>query len=266
MGILNVTPDSFSDKGLHFKAQDAIDAGVRMMDEGADLIDIGGESTRPGALPVPAADELARVMPVVESLAVRGIPISIDTRKAVVAKRAIEAGVCVVNDVTAFSEREMLTVCAESDVTVCLMHMQGMPNTMQANPIYDDVVADVLEYLTDRAQLAKVYGIPGDRIWLDPGIGFGKTPIHNLELLHNLGRFVDTGYAVLIGVSRKSSIGVVAGGAPVDQRLPGTLAAQVLAQASGVRIVRAHDVKEGRQAIDVAAAILRPASFSMPLA
>jgi dihydropteroate synthase len=265
MGILNVTPDSFSEQGLNFKTQDAIDAGLRMvLDEGADLLDVGGESTRPGAAPVSEEEEIRRVAPVIEALAAipLSIPISIDTRKPAVAKAALSAGARIVNDVTALEDPEMQAVCDQGWATVCLMHMKGAPQTMQANPVYEDVVSEVLAFLIERAGIVQNAGITAARIWIDPGIGFGKTPMHNLELLHNLSRFVETGFPVLIGVSRKSSIGVYAGGAPVDQRLPGTLAAQVLAQHAGVRIIRAHDVKAARQAIDVAAAILKPSSFS----
>jgi len=263
MGIVNVTPDSFSEQGLNFRVEDAIASGLRMLAEGADILDVGGESTRPGADPVSIEEELRRVIPVIEAFAAHGATVSIDTRKSAVAKQAVSVGAQIVNDVTAFEDPEMASVCAEAGCHVCLMHIQGSPQTMQANPTYEDVVAEVLAFLESRIERAKNAGIAPERIWIDPGIGFGKTPMHNLQLLHNLSKFVDTGYPVLLGVSRKSSIGAFAGGVPVDQRLPGTLAAQVLAQAAGVRIVRAHDVKEARQAIDVAAAILRPSSFSM---
>lgn len=263
MGILNVTPDSFSENGVNSNTSNAIDSGLRMMDEGADLIDVGGESTRPGAVAVPVEEELQRVLPVIEFLARRGIPVSVDTRKSAVAKLALDSGAAIVNDVTALAEPEMASICAAGGATVCIMHMQGLPHTMQSRPTYGDVVTEVLAFLLGRAEAAESAGIERRRIWLDPGVGFGKTPAHNLELLHDLGRFIATGYPVLIGVSRKSSIGIYAGGAPVDRRLPGTLAAQVLAQAAGVGIVRAHDVWEARQAIEVASAILKPSSFSM---
>ena len=266
MGIVNVTPDSFSEHGLNFNRSDAVDAGLKMFDEGADLLDIGGESTRPGADPVSIEEELRRVVPVIEVLAAKGIALSIDTRKAAVAKVALSAGALIVNDVTALGDPEMASVCASTGCFLCLMHMQGAPQTMQANPTYDDVVSEVLQFLLDRACLAEQSGIAGEKVWIDPGIGFGKTPMHNLLLLNSLSRLAESGYPVLIGVSRKSSIGVFAGGATVEHRLPGTLAAQVLAQAFGVRVIRAHDVGEARQAIDVAAAILRPSSFSKRLA
>lgn len=263
MGIVNVTPDSFSENGLNFESQSAIEAGIRMIEDGADLLDVGGESTRPGADPVSEDEEIRRVLPVIKALAAKSIAVSVDTRKPAVARAALSAGAQIVNDVTALEDPQMAAVCAEAGCTVCLMHMKGAPQTMQAKPVYDDVVAEVLAFLLDRVTMAGRVGVLRERIWLDPGIGFGKTPIHNLELLHGLPQFVATGLPVLIGVSRKSSIGVYSGGAAVDQRLPGSLAAQVLAQASGVRIVRAHDVREARQAIDVAAAILKPSSFSM---
>ncbi len=263
MGILNVTPDSFSEYGLNFGRSDAIDAGLRMADQGADLLDVGGESTRPGASEVPLEEELRRVIPVVEALASRGLTVSVDTRKAAVARATLHAGALVVNDVSAFGDPEMASVCAEARCQVCLMHMRGTPDSMQAKPVYRDVVAEVRQFLLDRAEDAQRQGIAPGGIWLDPGFGFGKTAQHNLALLQRLDAFTATGYPVLIGVSRKSFIGVFADGAAVDQRLAGTLATQVLAQAAGVRIIRAHDVKEARQAIDVAAAILlKPASFS----
>ncbi len=262
MGILNVTPDSFSENGVNFLEDDAVSAGLRMLDEGADLLDIGGESTRPGAEPVSNDEELRRVIPVVERLVRAGAKISVDTRRAGVAKQALDAGAHVINDVSGLSEPEMLEVCAAGQAAICVMHMQGAPQTMQAKPSYVDVEHEVLSYLLGQAEMATRMGIARDQVWIDPGIGFGKTPVHNLALLHGLDKFVATGFPVLIGVSRKSSIGLYAGGASVDRRLPGTLAAQVLAQAAGVRVVRAHDVWEARQAIDVAAAILKPSSFS----
>lgn len=258
MGILNVTPDSFSDGGQFATAQSAVDAALRMRDEGADLIDVGGESTRPGAEEVPAEDELRRVLPVVEALAQRGVPVSIDTRKAIVARAALEAGAAVVNDVTALGDPDMAPVCASFGVPVVLMHMQGTPQTMQRNPQYGDVVAEVCAFLTQQAHVAEAAGI--HQIWLDPGIGFGKTTAHNLALLRHLDALVATGYPVLLGVSRKAFIGRIVGGeatpAPVHERQEGTLAVQTLAQAAGVRMIRAHDVLAARRAIDVAGAVL----------
>ena len=261
MAILNVTPDSFSENGLNFNQSLAVDAAKRMVDEGADILDIGGESTRPGADPVESEVEIARVVPVIKASVSLGVPISIDTRKGIVAQAALEAGATIVNDVTALSDPQMLPVCVDSGCHVCLMHIQGEPQTMQNHPQYGDVVVEVFDYLEQRAMEVEAQGISRSKIWLDPGIGFGKSALHNLLLLHALPNLVSVGYPVLIGVSRKSFIGVLSG-ANVGQRLPGTLAAQVLAQHAGVKIIRAHDVKEARQAIDVAAAILTPSSFS----
>lgn len=256
MGILNVTPDSFSDGGLHFDPSVAIAAGLRMIEEGADYVDVGGESTRPGAAPVGADEEIRRTLPVVEALARSGARVSIDTMKAEVARAALQAGAVMVNDVTALGDPAMGPVVAEARADLCLMHMQGEPRTMQKEPRYEDVVAEVRDFLIERAALAESHGVARERIWIDPGICFGKTLEHNLALLRNLDRFIETGYRVMIGVSRKSFLGMLSGGASVDRRLAGTLAAQTLAQVSGVAMIRAHDIPEARQAIDVAAAIL----------
>lgn len=265
MGILNVTPDSFSDGGRYFGLSDAVEAGLRLRDEGADLVDVGGESTRPGAEPVTADEELRRVLPVVERLAARGVPISIDTSKAQVAKAAIEAGAVMVNDVTAGRDEKMAPLCGSiPDLAVCLMHMLGEPRTMQADPRYGDVVTEVRDFLVARAGVFEEFGMAPSRVWIDPGIGFGKTVTHNLDLLARLGVLVATGYPVAVGVSRKSFLGrllaIDGEPAPVEDRLEGTLAAQVLAQASGARLIRAHDVRAARRAIDVAAAILAAGS------
>ncbi|MEA2551853.1 MAG: dihydropteroate synthase [Fimbriimonadaceae bacterium] len=253
MGILNVTPDSFSDGGVHFDPQIAIDAAIRMMEEGADLIDVGGESTRPGSEGVSTEEELRRVMPVVKALAAKGIPVSIDTAKASVAREALAAGAVVVNDVTAFSDPAMATLCAKTGAAVCLMHMKGTPRTMQVDPWYEDVVEEVRAFLVAKAICAEQAGIAPQNIWIDPGIGFGKTVGHNLTLLRNLERLEDTGYPVLIGTSRKSFIGKILGApeAPLaaDQRLEGTLATQMWAQINGARIIRAHDVPQSKRAI-----------------
>jgi len=261
MAILNVTPDSFSEKGLNFNQSNAIDAAKRMADEGADILDVGGESTRPGANVVPVEEEIRRIVPVVEAIQKLGIPISVDTRKWQVAKTALEHGACIVNDVTALVDPEMVSVCETTACTVCLMHMKGEPQTMQLTPEYTDVVTEVESFLIQRALSVEKQGIHKSRIWLDPGIGFGKSGQHNFLLLNGLPHLVHAGYPVLIGVSRKSFIGALTG-ALVEDRLPGTLAAQILAQQAGVRIIRSHDVKEARQAIDVAATILRPSLFS----
>lgn len=260
MGVLNVTPDSFSDGGLFTDPRAAIDHAYQMVDQGADLIDVGGESTRPGAEPVDADQELRRVAPVIERLAADGLAVSIDTSKASVALRALELGAKVVNDVTALADPEMAEVCASHGCFVCLMHMQGTPRTMQHDPRYDDVVMEVRSALLDWAAWAQSKGIAAERIWIDPGIGFGKSVEHNLSLLRRLDLLVSTGYPVLVGVSRKTFIGRLLGTTgdplPTSDRLEGTLAAQVLAQAAGVRIIRAHDVLSARRAIDLAAAVL----------
>ena len=261
MGILNVTPDSFSELGVNFNKSDAIIAAERMIEAGADIIDVGGESTRPGAAPVSVDDEIRRVAPVIESIAKLGVPISIDTRKAEVARIALGLGAAIVNDVSALGDPEMAMRCIEHGCYVCLMHMKGEPQTMQHSPTYEDVVQEVYDYLLARASFAEKCGIDQGKVWLDPGFGFGKTGQHNYRLLHAIPRFVASAFPILIGVSRKSFIGALSS-APVDKRLPGTLAAQVLAQATGAKIIRAHDVAEARQAIDVAATILKPSLFS----
>lgn len=256
MGVLNVTPDSFSDGGQFFSSDGAIARGLQMVQEGADLIDVGGESTRPGALEVSADEELLRVIPVIEALSKAGVKVSIDTYKPLVAEAALKSGAQIVNDVTGLRDPEMADVCAKYDCTVCIMHMQGEPRTMQQNPTYGDVVSEVSEFLVDRAERAIESGIPREKIWLDPGIGFGKTLDHNLLLLKNLDQVVAKGFPVLIGVSRKSFIGKVTGVDIADARMPGSLAAQVIAQSNGAQIIRTHDVKESKQAIDITHAIL----------
>jgi len=258
MGIINVTPDSFSDGGLNYPADAAIAAGLRMIDEGADFLDIGGESTRPGAATVTLEEELRRVMPVVEALCKAGAKVSIDTMKAGVARAALSAGAVIVNDVTSLGDNAMAPLIASTGATVCLMHMQGTPRTMQQNPTYENVVADVRDCLAERAAFAQDCGIPRENIWLDPGIGFGKTAQHNLSLLKHLATLVNLGYPVMIGVSRKSFIGRVLNAEnplPVEDRMEGTLTAQVLAQLNGASIIRTHDVKEARRAMDMATAI-----------
>jgi len=259
MGILNVTPDSFSDGGVHFETQTAIDAALRMIDEGADIIDVGGESTRPGSEGVTEEEELRRVIPVIKALVRRDVVVSIDTAKANVAMQALGEGAKIVNDVTALSDPDIAKVCADAGCRVCLMHMKGTPRTMQLDPQYDDVVEDIRDYLVARACYAESEGIKKEDIWIDPGIGFGKTVAHNLDLLKHVARFVDTGYPVLIGTSRKSFIGKILGPKdqplPSDQRLEGTLATQIWAQIQGAKIIRAHDVKESRHAIDMIVAI-----------
>lgn len=259
MGILNVTPDSFSDGGRYDSLDRAVAHGMRLMEDGADLIDVGGESTRPGADPVPLEEELGRVLPVVQALCERGVPVSVDTTKPEVAEAACERGACLVNDVSALGSPEMASVCARHRVTVCLMHRQGEPKTMQVGPSYEDVVAEVRNYLLDRAQRAEQMGIARDRIWIDPGFGFGKTTSHNLLLLARLEELVNLGYPLLAGVSRKSFLGQVLGSehSPVEvpQRGAATLSAELLCVQKGARIIRTHDVRALRDALAIRSAV-----------
>ncbi len=250
MGILNITPDSFSDGGLFLAPGAAQAQGRRMAAEGADLIDIGGESTRPGATEVPEAKEQARTAPVIGALRGLGVPLSIDTRKAGVARAALEAGAAIVNDVAALGHDPALAgVVARAGVPVILMHAQGTPATMQDDPRYDDVLLDVFEFLAARVAAAEAAGIPRDRIVVDPGIGFGKTVAHNLTLLRGLSAFHDLGCAVLLGASRKGFIGKVGGAARAEDRLAGSIAVALAAAAQGVQMLRVHDVAQTRQAL-----------------
>jgi dihydropteroate synthase len=256
MGVVNVTPDSFSDGGLFLDPEAAIAHGLKLAEAGAEILDVGGESTRPGAEPVGEEEELRRVVPVIRGLSGSQCRISVDTSKAVVAAAALDAGAEIVNDVTALrGDPEMAALCAERGATVVLMHMLGEPRTMQDDPRYDDVVADVKAFLARRLEAAAAAGIEEDRVWLDPGIGFGKTAAHNLELLRRLGELRDLGRPLVVGTSRKSFIGKVDGSA-ADQRLGGTIASSVLAAAAGADVLRVHDVAEVRQALTVATAIL----------
>ena len=257
MGVLNVTPDSFSDGGRFVEPSAAHEHARRLVADGAALVDVGGESTRPGAAPVTVQEELARVVPVLEG--VSGLPLSIDTSKAEVARRALELGAELVNDVTALGgDTAMAEVVAEGDAYVCLMHMQGEPRTMQAAPHYDDVVSDVLAFLEERVAFAVEQGIREDRICVDPGIGFGKTPDQNLELLRRLDELCALGRPVLVGVSRKSTFGKALGDATATQgSLAGSLAAALVAFERGATMIRAHDVRETVEALAVAAAVAR---------
>lgn len=257
MGILNVTPDSFSDGGRHNTPKEAIERALEMIDEGADLIDVGGESTRPGAEPVPLEEELRRVIPVVEALASKGVYVSVDTMKPDVAWRALQAGADIINDVNGLRNPDMLSACADSKGGVCIMHMKGEPRTMQQAPKYENVVKEVHDFLLAQAEAAVNAGIPKDKVWIDPGIGFGKTIEHNLTLLKNLSALVATGYPVLIGVSRKSFIGKLLGNLPPEDRLEGTLAVQAWAQIQGAKIIRAHDITQARRVIDMVSAMRR---------
>jgi dihydropteroate synthase len=255
MGVVNVTPDSFSDGGQYLDPAVAIRHGEELVRDGAAILDVGGESTRPGAAPVGEAEELRRVVPVVEELAGKGT-VSIDTSKAAVAAVAIEAGAAIVNDVTALQgDGEMAGVCAERGVGVVLMHMPGDPRTMQDDPRYQDVVDDVKRFLATRIEFAVEAGIAEERIWVDPGIGFGKTLEHNLELLRRLGDLRELGRPVVIGTSRKSFIGKIDGSA-IENRIGGTIASSVLAAAEGADVLRVHDVAEMAQALRVTAAVL----------
>jgi dihydropteroate synthase len=235
MGILNVTPDSFSDGGRFLDPDAAVEHGLRLLAEGAGVVDVGGESTRPGAQPVDEAEERRRVVPVVEALAPYG-RVSIDTRHASVAEAAIAAGATLVNDVSA----SLWEVAAAAGVGWVALHMQGDPRTMQADPCYDDVVSEVRSYLVERAERAVEAGVP--EVWIDPGIGFGKTLEHNLTLLRRLDELVAAGHPVLVGTSRKGFLGRLTGGAPADDRLEASLATAVVAAANGARMIRAHDV------------------------
>ena len=256
MGVVNVTPDSFSDGGRFLDPSAAVAHGVRLAGEGAAILDIGGESTRPGADPVPAEEELRRVVPVVERLAAAGTRsrLSIDTSKAAVARAALDAGASYVNDVTAFrGDSAIAGLVAERGVECCLMHMLGEPRTMQEDPRYDDVVAEVKAFLEQRLAFAVGEGVPEERVTLDPGIGFGKTLEQNLELLRRLDEIAAIGRPVLVGTSRKSFLGKLTG-RDVDDRLAGTIATNVLAYARGASVFRVHDVAPVRDALTVAAA------------
>ena len=255
MGILNVTPDSFSDGGRFIGGDAALSHARAMVEAGAAIIDIGGESTRPGAAPVSVQQELDRVIPVIEAVrAEHPVVISVDTSKPAVMRAAVAAGAGFINDVRALREPGALEAAAASGVPVCLMHMQGEPRSMQQQPQYQDVVAEVRAFLLDRAAACHAVGIPRERIVLDPGFGFGKTVAHNLQLLKHLPILVETGHAVLAGLSRKSLIGSVLG-LPVEQRLQPSVALAVLAVWQGARIVRVHDVAATVQAVRMCAAV-----------
>ena len=256
MGVVNVTPDSFSDGGHYLDAAAAIAHGLELEAEGAVMLDVGGESTRPGAAPVAEPEELRRVIPVIEGLIAGGsnAQISIDTSKATVAARALASGATLVNDVTAFrGDPEIAVVVAEAKADCCLMHMLGTPRTMQLDPRYDDVVGDVKAFLEERMSFAIDHGIDEERILLDPGIGFGKTVEHNLELLRRLGELVELGRPVVIGTSRKSFLGKITG-REVDDRLAATVATNVLAYERGARVFRVHDVAPVNDALILTAA------------
>jgi len=259
MGIVNVTPDSFSDGGLYIDAPAAIAHGLELEAAGATILDVGGESTRPGAQPVSVQEELGRVLPVIEGLRAAGTraQISVDTSKAPVAAAALEAGATLVNDVTALrGDPAMVDVVAAHGADCCLMHMLGEPRTMQRDPRYDEVVADVKAFLVARMEFAVAHGVREERILLDPGIGFGKTAEHNLELLARLGELAALGRPVVIGTSRKSFLGRITGRS-VDDRLAATIATNVLAYERGARVLRVHDAGPVRDALVIAAATVR---------
>ena len=255
MGIVNVTPDSFSDGGEFLAAGSAIAHGRELISAGAEIVDVGGESTRPGAAEVPADVEIERVRPVVEALAADGATVSIDTSKAEVAAAALDAGATIVNDVTALGDPEMAPLCARRGCGLVLMHMKGTPRTMQDSPAYEDVTAEVGDFLHDRRAAAVAAGVAEDRIWLDPGIGFGKTVEHNLELLARLGEIAALGSPVVVGASRKTFIGTITD-REVGDRVGGSVASAVMALAGGADVLRVHDVPETADAITVAERIL----------
>jgi dihydropteroate synthase len=250
MGIVNVTPDSFSDGGLFASTESAVRHAVYLIEQGADLLDIGGESTRPGGIPVSTEEELRRTIPVVQALVSMDTFISIDTSKPEVMRAAIKAGAAMINDVNALQAPGALEAVAEGGVAVCLMHMQGDPRSMQANPRYNDVVAEVKDFLRQRLDAAQAAGIPSDKLIIDPGFGFGKTLEHNIELLRHLDCFTDMGVPVMVGLSRKSMLGKITGN-QVGDRIYASVAAALLAGTKGAGILRVHDVKATRDALAV---------------
>jgi dihydropteroate synthase len=265
MGILNVTPDSFSDGGKFFSVDDAVKQAIRMEKEGADIIDIGGESTRPGSDPISIDVELNRVLPVIEAVKKKvKIPISIDTYRSRVAKEALGLGCSMVNDISALrGDKDLVKTVAEYDVPICLMHMKGEPENMQSNPTYDDVVVEICDFLKERAEFAISSGVKEDKIIIDPGLGFGKRTGNgiedNCEILRRLSEFKELGFPILIGASRKTFIGNVCGQGsplPTSDRLEGSLAAACMAVANGADIVRVHDVEETRRCVDIIDCIL----------
>lgn len=261
MGILNVTPDSFSDGGSHTERGRAVRFALQMIEEGADIIDVGGESTRPGSERVSAEEQIRRTVSVIEAIR-RTIPsdilISIDTTRSAVAKAAIDAGANILNDVRAGQDDEgMFALAAEHDLPLILMHMQGTPDTMQVDPTYEDVVADIEQFLEERCQAAMAAGVKKENLVIDPGIGFGKTQEHNLKLMANLDRFVQSGYPVLLGTSRKRFMGAICRGAEPKDLIGATCATTTLGVLAGVQMFRVHDVKPNRQAADVTYAIQR---------
>jgi len=259
MGILNVTPDSFSDGGTYFEKDAAVKQAIQMVEDGADIIDIGGESTRPGSDPVPLEEELRRTIPVIEALTKEcKIPISIDTYKSEVARRALDAGASMVNDISGLKfDPEMPHIVCKYGVPVIIMHIKGTPKDMQKNPVYEALIPEIMDYLRESIGRAREAGVPEERIIIDPGIGFGKTFEQNLEIIHNLHEFTFLEKPVLIGPSRKTFIGKILGDAPVTDRIEGTAAAVAISIMNGANIVRVHDVKEMVRVVKVADAIKR---------
>lgn len=256
MGVVNVTPDSFSDGGLFFDPAQAIGHARRLIDEGADILDIGGESTRPGSAPVPLAEERRRVLPVIEGLCACGVPLAVDTRKPDMMREALVVGASMVNDISGLGAEGALEAVAATDAGVCLMHMRGDPRTMQDAPDYGDVVSEVRDYLRSRVAAAESAGIARHRIVVDPGFGFGKTLEHNLALLRGLDAFTDLGGGLLVGLSRKSMLGRLTGRA-AGERVHASIAAALIAVKNGAHIVRVHDVAATRDALAVWRAVVR---------
>jgi dihydropteroate synthase len=257
MGVLNVTPDSFSDGGLFFSEKKAIEHALRLIEDGADIIDIGGESTRPGSEPVSVEEEIRRTIPVIKAISREiKVPISIDTYKSEVAKHALDAGASIVNDISGLRfDPEMPKVVSEYKVPVIIMHIKGRPKDMQQNPVYEALIPEIMDYLRISIRLANKFGIPDDKIIIDPGIGFGKTFEHNLEIIKNLKEFTLLGKPIAVGVSRKAFIGKILGDVPPSERLEGTAAAVAISIFNGANIVRVHDVKEMARVAKVADAI-----------
>lgn len=264
MGVVNVTPDSFSDGGETLTPEAAVTRGLALIEEGADIIDVGGESTRPGAIPPPIEEERERVVGVVRALSRAGALVSIDTRRTAVMRAAIDAGARIVNDITALRDEGAIALVARAEASVVLMHMQGEPGTMQQDPRYDDPAAEVFNWLAARAAACVAAGIPADRIAVDPGIGFGKTLSHNLAVLTDLGRYRHLPHALVVGVSRKSFIAALDRPLPPKRRLAGSLAAAIACAQGGAHIIRVHDVGETRQALAVYRSLTEPLQSSPP--
>lgn len=265
MGILNVTPDSFSNGGLYFEKEKAVSRGLELVAEGADIIDVGGESTRPGSEPIPAREELRRVIPVISSLREKtDALISVDTIKSEVAEAAIEAGADIINDISSFSfDSGMASLAAQKEVPVILMHMKGTPKTMQINPSYKDLLSEIKSFLQEKLEIAQVSGIKKEKIIIDPGIGFGKNPNDNLTLLNNLSFLEELERPILVGISRKSFIGNILN-SPPQERIEGTIASAIMSIIRGAHILRVHDVSTVKRAVLVAEAILNENFRSNP--